>query len=329
MKSYYILIFICQLFIFLHVSFSQMTKEQYIQKYKNLAIEEMKRTGIPASIKLAQGILESANGNSRLAKEANNHFGLKCHKNWGGSTFYQDDDEKNECFRKYRTVEESYKDHSNYLKNNPRYAFLFELDKTDYKAWAYGLKRAGYATNPKYAELIIKTIEENKLYIYDNEKTYVNEIKSSQKINKREIYENNRVKYIIADEDDSYETITNELGLLKWQLKKYNEKLNENSIIKAGEIIYIQPKRKYPEPGKQYHIVKKGETLYSISQMYAMRLSRLCEINNIDADSVLNEGTIIYLSKKAYKKALKNLTKLGKEDLQNLNKEEDKIKFDF
>lgn len=140
MKIFNNVIFLC-LSIYPLLSFSQMTKEQYIAKYKDLAISEMNRTGIPASIKLAQGLLESGFGNSRLAKEANNHFGLKCHKNWNGPTIYHDDDEKNECFRKYKNVEESYKDHSDYIKNNQRYAFLFELDITDYKGWAHGLKK--------------------------------------------------------------------------------------------------------------------------------------------------------------------------------------------
>jgi len=314
------------------VSFCQMTKEQYIEKYKDLAIKEMKRTGIPASIKLAQGLLESGYGNSTLAKEAKNHFGLKCHKNWNGSTFYQDDDEKNECFRKYKTVEESYRDHSDYIKNNPRYAFLFELEATDYKGWAYGLKKAGYATNPKYAELLIKTIEDNKLYIYDKENYQLQIEKTSHKKLAREIFENNRVKYIITKEGDTYEKITKELGLLRWQLKKYNEKLDENTILNPGEIVYIQPKRKYPEAGKKSHIVKKGETLYSISQIYAIKLARLCEINKLEADTKLEEGMIIYLRKSEYKKAYKNLNKNkteAKDNKQEKVNEGENLKFDF
>lgn len=320
------------------VSFSQMTKEQYIAKYKDLAINEMNRTGIPASIKLAQGLLESGFGNSRLAREANNHFGLKCHKNWNGPTIYHDDDEKNECFRKYRNVEESYRDHSDYIKKNQRYAFLFELDITDYKGWAYGLKKAGYATNPKYAELLIKTIEDNKLYLFDYEYKNIQankhniEKKQHESITKREIYERNRVKYIIAKDGDTYEKITKELGLLKWQLKKYNELLDFNTPIKAGEIIYIQPKRNRPEAGKKVHIVKPGETLYSISQLYAIKLSKLCEINNIDSDTQLKEGTQIFLNKRAYKKAMnafeKDKEKFKDNEIEKIE-ESDKIEFDF
>ncbi len=134
----------------------KMTRYQYFEKFHEMAVEEMNRSGVPASITLAQGALESADGNSSLAREANNHFGIKCHEDWTGKKVYQDDDSKDECFRKYYSVEDSYRDHSDYLKAKSRYAFLFELELTDYKGWARGLKKAGYATSPTYADRLIK-----------------------------------------------------------------------------------------------------------------------------------------------------------------------------
>ncbi len=152
------------------VSFAQrMTAEQYVETYSNWAVEEMQRVGIPASITLAQGLLESGFGNSRLATEGNNHFGIKCHKGWTGEKMYEDDDAANECFRKYKSAYESFKDHSDFLTTRSRYAFLFELDSDDYKGWAKGLKKAGYATNPQYANKLIELIERYELFRFDDE----------------------------------------------------------------------------------------------------------------------------------------------------------------
>ena len=154
----------------IHLSvFSQnkISREEYISMYSHIAVNNMKQFGVPASITLAQAMLESDNGNSTLAVKANNHFGIKCHKDWTGATIYHDDDRKGECFRKYKNPEQSFNDHSLFLRGGKRYAFLFDLTPTDYKAWAHGLKKAGYATNPKYAELLIKIIEDNELYRFD------------------------------------------------------------------------------------------------------------------------------------------------------------------
>lgn len=145
----------------------RLTREEYIQKYKSLAVEEMEVYGIPASITMAQALLESDNGNGRLAREGNNHFGIKCKSTWTGATISHDDDAKGECFRKYPSVEASFNDHSEFLDKSARYQDLFKLDPMDYKGWAYGLKQAGYATNPAYAELLIKIIEDNQLYHLD------------------------------------------------------------------------------------------------------------------------------------------------------------------
>lgn len=140
---------------------------EYIEKYKSLAIEEMLLTGIPASITLAQGMHESANGTSQLARNANNHFGVKCSSNWNGKKYYRNGNRRNSCFRKYNTVEEAFKDRSRFLSNNKNYAKLFTYRTTDYKKWAYGLQRSGYASSRYYAAHLIKTIERYNLYQYD------------------------------------------------------------------------------------------------------------------------------------------------------------------
>ena len=166
MKNLLLILFLFSSFL----GFSQSKTERYILKYSNTAVAEMERYGIPASITLAQGILESGNGESRLAVEGKNHFGIKCHSNWNGETIIEDDDEKGECFRKYSKVSDSYRDHSLFLTEKGRYSFLFEYKKSDYKKWAKGLKKAGYATNPKYPTLLIDLIEKYELYTYDKAK---------------------------------------------------------------------------------------------------------------------------------------------------------------
>ncbi len=301
------LIITLSLFIFYHnTSFSQkkISKEEYIERYKKISIEEMKRSGIPASITLAQGIIESAFGNSTLAREANNHFGIKCH-NWDKETHYHDDDKKNECFRKYKNAEESYRDHTDFLVNTPRYRFLFQYRSDDYKQWAYGLQKAGYATSKTYAADLIRTIEENKLYIYDSG-DYTRTISPSEtktfsdafeiNIKKRKIYERNRIKYIIAEKGDNLSSLTKELDLFPWQLRKYND-LPENYEVKPGEILYIQPKRNRAEVGYDFHYVKKGETMRDISQLYGVKLKKLLKRNHLDPATEPVEGQKIWLRK--------------------------------
>lgn len=294
----------------------------YIDKYRNLAISEMKRTGVPASIKLAQGILESGYGRSRLAVEANNHFGIKCHNGWTGPTIRHHDDARNECFRKYSSAEESFLDHSDFLKNTPRYRFLFDLDPSDYKGWARGLKKAGFATNPDYAEMLIRKIEEYALYEYDrvalsgklSGKTaavtkpgfYTDRTKeltesNSGKINysagktvQERILENNRIKYIIVNEGETRESLEKELKLLKWELERYNE-MEENFEPEPGQILYIQPKRKKAEPGKEVHRVQEGETMYIISQKYGIKMKYLYYYNRMDESKELLPGQDIWL----------------------------------
>ena len=167
MKKLFIYIFVFVALLLPGVSNAQTAQEKYISTYADLAVQEMYRSGVPASITLAQGMLESGNGRSELAQKSNNHFGIKCHNNWSGERVYHDDDAKGECFRKYSHPYQSYRDHSDFLRYRDRYKFLFDLKTTDYKGWAYGLKQAGYATDPNYATKLIKIIEDYKLYQYD------------------------------------------------------------------------------------------------------------------------------------------------------------------
>jgi LysM repeat protein len=279
----------------------KMTRSEYLDTYKDLAMREMERTGIPASITLAQGAFESGDGNSTLARQGNNHFGIKCH-DWNGKTIYHDDDIKNDCFRKYKSVEESYQDHSDFLKTQQRYAFLFALGKGDYKAWAKGLKDAGYATNPAYTQSIIKVIEDYQLYKYDQVVIAGSDSKPGAKktfettryAGGRKILYNNRVKYIIAREGDNFTSLSEELDLLSWQLPKYNE-LPEETVFKEGQVVYLQPKRNRAEAGKKLHKVKEGETLFSISQLYAIKIDKLARRNLLNDSDTLKAGDTLML----------------------------------
>jgi LysM repeat protein len=295
---------------------AQTTRAEYIQQYKNLAVREMKRTGIPASITMAQALLESDNGNSKLAKRANNHFGVKCGGLWEGKTFHQNDDTNNECFRKYEDVEESYKDHSAFLQRD-RYKELYKLSPTDYKEWAHGLKKGGYATNPNYPAMIIKIIEENNLHELDlgnqrikkDEKdqqeldTLKSDIKPLPKKGEftigprlHEIKLNNRVKYIVVKASDSFSLLNKEFDLMAWQLPKYNE-LTKEAELSEGQVLYLQPKRNKAETGLDFHQVKKGESMYDISQKYAIKQSKLYKMNLMPEGSVPKEGSKLILRK--------------------------------
>lgn len=278
-------------------SSAKMTREQYIREYAELAVKEMKRSGIPASITLAQGLLESDNGNSRLAVKGNNHFGIKCH-DWKGRKIYHDDDERNECFRKYKNVYESYKDHSDFLMNSSRYAFLFELDYTDYKGWARGLKKSGYATSRSYAQVLIRIIEENELYRYDE--GYVpspGDETGIAALDTREILEKNRVDYIIVEEGDTYESLTRELEMMRFELARYNEAVEKNSELEPGSVLYLQPKRNRAERGENIHVVQEGESMYGISQEYAIKLKKLYKKNNMEEWTRPEPGDTLSLRK--------------------------------
>ncbi len=303
------------------VQSSNVSVENYINRYKDLAMSEMRRSGVPASITLAQGIIESDYGRSRLAIEANNHFGIKCHSGWKGPSITHHDDKRNECFRKYRKPEESYYDHSDFLTSASRYAFLFDLDDKDYKGWARGLKKAGYATNPDYANMLIRKIEENELWRYDQGKSNVlkaeskkpaeelsvatpaGKVDSSPKQNDgnfvvpgrvSRIKENNRVQYIIVNEVDTKESIEKEFNLLKWEISRYNEIDNDLRLV-PGQILYLQPKRDKAEPGKEIHTAEKGDSMYSISQIYGIKLKQLYEMNRMQQGEQPEEGQKIWL----------------------------------
>lgn len=302
-SSFLLLLLIIPASIFAQPSERKYSCADYVEKYKDDAIREMQMFRVPASITLAQGMLESDNGNSALAVYANNHFGIKCHKEWSGETYVQDDDDTNECFRKYPTVYDSYVDHSQFLKTRKRYAALFELKITDYKGWAKGLKAAGYATAPKYAELLIDMIERYKLYQYDTEeglpvlattpKTETGQTVTTT-ISRRDVFLNNNVKYVVVKPGDSFMKIAKELDMGVWQLYKYNE-LKKDAKLSAGQMIYIQPKRNKAQEAS--HTVKPGDTMYSISQRYGVKLKALYKLNNMEPGKPLKTGDVIKLRK--------------------------------
>jgi len=271
------------LVILINSAFGQeISRKEYIEKYASLAVKQMHQYKIPASITLAQGILESNNGNSRLAIKANNHFGIKCH-GWEGAKIFADDDKKNECFRNYKNVLESFVDHSLFLNKYSRYEFLFDYKITDYKSWAKGLKKAGYATNSKYPELLIKIIEENKLYQFDKEKFDKNLISG-----KRNIYMHpNKIKYVISQNQETYATIAKSLNIKLKQILKYNDD-NKLSVLNVGTKVFIQPKRNRSK--QRIHVVNKGEDLRSISQTYGIKMKSLKRRNELILKNSLNNG---------------------------------------
>lgn len=293
------------------VTFSQTSRMEYIQRWQLLAIEEMNRSGIPASITMAQACLESADGNSELARKSNNHFGIKCKSNWKGKKVYYDDDEKNECFRKYRSVEDSYIDHTNFLMSNPRYGSLFKLKTTDYKGWARGLKKAGYATSRTYAHRLIDIIEEYKLYRLDKKISYEEiltfeqediknkNVSTSLTINaysEHKIVKRNRVKSVVARRGDTYEIIAQELGMDEWVLFKYNDQPKGYQPIE-NEVVYIKPKKYKTKRNKLTHRVEAGETMHYISQLYGIKLNPLYSRNRMKKGTHPVPGQIIYLRK--------------------------------
>ena len=291
------------------VTSQQITRQEYIDQYRDWAIDEMKRSGIPASIKLAQGMLESNNGNSTLATKGNNHFGIKCH-DWKGKSIRQDDDKRNECFRKYKSARDSYIDHTNFLMNGPRYSSLFELDQTDYKGWAKGLKKAGYATSPTYASALIRIIEENELHQFDSGKIRRNIIDDTKtiaevtdidgfeiEIDHRKILIRNRIDYIIVKEGDTYQSLTRELEMMPYELAQYNE-IPRDSRLEKGHVLYLQPKRGKASVEFSHHTVEAGETMYDISQMYGIKLKKLCKLNLMNPGEEPAPGDEIHLRKK-------------------------------
>jgi hypothetical protein len=282
----------------------KMSRQEYIDAYAEWAMKEMIRTGIPASIKLAQGCLESDNGNSRLAREANNHFGIKCH-DWTGNKIYHDDDERDECFRSYQSAYESFKDHSDFLTTKQRYADLFELKPGDYRAWARGLKRAGYATSNKYAALLIRIIEENGLDAYDQMVLSGNytddtpvDVPAATPDMSRRIFTTNNSEYIITREGDTPKSLRREFDLYPFEIYRYNH-FEKDVALDSGMIIYIQPKRFRAEKGNDTHIIEEGETLRDVSQEYGVRIRSLYRKNHLEPGMPVEPGTVIYLRRRA------------------------------
>mgnify|MGYP006133526663 CR=1 FL=1 len=303
------LIIIILVFAATNAAFSQpaskrITRLEYIEMYKDAAIKEMHHSDVPASITLAQGILESGDGNSPLARYANNHFGIKCHSSWNGRTFIQDDDSKDECFRKYSSAYESFEDHSDFLKRK-RYAALFELKTTDYKGWSKGLKEAGYATNPKYPELLIRIIEENDLAKYDKVKPGksakekkeedVQVVANSKKKGSHiiQVHENN-IKFIEVRPEDSFEKIAEEFDMGTWQLYKYNDIVKDEELFDEG-VLFLQPKRSKAK--EEYHIVRTGETMWDISQKYGIKYNKLFKNNGMYEGDEPKQGDKVYMER--------------------------------
>lgn len=317
-----------KLYLFLFLIFplsllaQRITPEEYIQTYKDIAMREMRDHKIPASITLAQGLLESGAGNSALAREAKNHFGIKCHKGWTGKTYTMDDDEKDECFRKYSNAEESFRDHSEFLCGRSRYAALFDLDITDYEGWAKGLKAAGYATNPKYAQLLIDRIELYDLAKYDKialgqmpddnvlpdiapedellELAFSPDDRSRYELvdmneDKRFIYENNGVRFAYAKEGETPDRLAIEFGVRYSKLCGYNLlKRPDEMVFHSGDVVYLAQLKNKNWKAKK-HVVGEGETLRDVALRYAVKPEKIMKRNGLVEGQRLQPGQVLWL----------------------------------
>lgn len=277
------------------------TYQQYINQYKDVAIQQMQRYHIPASITLAQGLFESGAGRSDLARKANNHFGIKCGGDWNGRRTYQDDDASNECFRVYDSAYESYEDHSRFLSGRQRYQSLFKLKTTDYKGWAHGLKAAGYATNPKYAQKLIDLIELYQLDQYDRAKDYDRVMADHARGHAtggqpHVIKMFNKNYYLIARRGDTFKSLADEVDISYRKLARYNER-DKHDQLREGEVVWLKKKQK--KAPKEYkdrpHVVRPGESMYSIAQQYGIRLKSLYKRNGLTPDYELRTGDVLRL----------------------------------
>ena len=306
------------------VAKERQTREEYVEKYKAIAIAHMERYGIPASITMAQGILESDSGNSRLSRSSNNHFGIKCKKSWTGERVYHDDDAKGECFRAYPSVEASYQDHADFLDQSPRYDSLFAYSADDYRSWARGLKACGYATAPDYAERLVKIIESMKLYLLDKEngnKIYAaaksaaanteawwesNIATSDEQINPNAfrvtvnshkgygVYRSNHTFYVVAKEGDTFESVGEIFDISPKMLRKFNDVPKDGKLAK-GDIVYIERKKTQWLGNVMQHKVVRDENIYSLSQSYGIRLKSLKKLNRMREGEDVKRGDIIRL----------------------------------
>lgn len=327
-----LLLFIISSLYLLNVNAQRLTPEQYIDLYKDYAIREMKRMGVPASITLAQGLLETECGNSVLVKKSNNHFGIKCKSNWTSGGVSHDDDAPGECFRTYKDAGDSYRDHSNFLRGNERYAFLFNLDPSDYKGWAHGLKKAGYATNPKYPNILIRSIEQYDLQQYSlaaaqevpkfDSKKYKDDpvvFDANQKIeaddepvakiipaarfeagNEATFNPNtsdkvmfiNGNKCVWADKGTSLLALASKHHVNLRRLLDFND-LEEDGILDEGQIIFLQ--RKSSKGEKPFYLVSQKDTYYDVAQKNGVQLENILEYNQVNEDTDLYPGAKVYL----------------------------------
>ena len=309
------LIFQLSTFNFIYAQRPNQAYWDYIEKYSSMAQEQMRRHQIPASITLAQGLLESGAGKSDLAVRANNHFGIKVGMNWTGPYVIKSDDRPDDKFRKYKSAAESYEDHSQFLKQ-PRYQSLYQLPPTDYKAWAYGLKKCGYATSPTYAQQLITIIENYDLHLYDKSSgsshkhaggrwAHHADAQQSGSLSTREqaeqiffsthtVYANNGNYFIIVQPGDNLPTLSMMTGVAKRKLRRYNER-QKDYIPQPGDTLYLQKKRSHAD--KSYkgipHLVKAGESMYDIAQRYGIRLSSLYKLNSLAPDYVPQPGHML------------------------------------
>ena len=268
--------------------------QDYFNTYKDVAIEQMLQYKIPASITLAQGVLESGAGRSELALRANNHFGIKCN-GWTGRKSYHDDDERNECFRAYNSVYESFRDHSVFLTTSQRYRRLFQLKQTDYKGWAKGLKACGYATSPVYAKKLIEIIELYRLYEYDKAKGF--DAFQTREIERgvlRQVFAFNDNYYVYAKRGDTYRSLAKEVDISYRKLARYNER-DKNDALEEGEVVWLKKKaRKAPKSYKgRPHRVVAGESMYTIAQKYGIRVKYLYKMNDLSPDYQIRVGDLL------------------------------------
>lgn len=298
----------------------QLSRQEYIDKFARIAVQEMIEHHIPASITLAQACLESRDGNSELTRQSNNHFGIKCRNTWTGPTVRHNDDESNECFRKYKSAEESFRDHSEFITSSLRYGFLFSYDIRDFKKWAYGLKQAGYATDPGYPGKLIKIIEDFRLYELDQldwkyvkapegkprhfslfgflkKKSPNQNLQVASGYLPRTIEKRNRKKAFLAVEGDDYTRIADEFGKKDWQIYQYND-AQSGDVPETGEPVFLQAKRSKAPRGNDWHVVQLGETLRSVAQWYGVKLSSLKKMNKLDDTQEVAPGTTLSLRKR-------------------------------
>ena len=301
------------------VASAQTPQEEYIKKYSAWAVQEMHRSGVPASITLAQGILESGAGKSKLASEGNNHFGIKCHKGWTGKSMKVDDDEPNECFRVYSSARESFRDHSDFLRYRDRYKFLFDLEPTDYKGWAYGLSKAGYATDPGYPAKLIRYIEEYDLSRFDR-KGYEEDVAVSVPVSplkieeamtvkeisvagqerisfsvSRELYSKNGVPFVYANEGETYASIAKDNNLFLKEILRFND-VSRNEPLAPGTIVYLQAKKSKTQKGLDKYVVEEdGEDFHAVCQRFAVKEKSILRKNKLARPVTLSAGDVIKL----------------------------------